>query len=88
MPGDGNGASRLGLWLSIGASAVVLVATMGTMLYGLLAMAYEVHGDTVRLDHVQEDARLTDDQVRSLQLKINTLEVALNEIETHPVLRG
>lgn len=68
----------IGLYLSIMASAVVLLSLVGSVFY--VAFSTKANSDALLLQAVVPQSLGAD--IRALQIKQNTLDVGLNEIET------
>ncbi len=75
---NGNGASRIGLWLSIAISGAVLISMVGAMFY--VAFSTKANSESINTQLLVNAALSAD--LRALQLKLNSIEVAQNEIET------
>jgi hypothetical protein len=73
-----NGASRLGLWLSIVISAMVLVSMIGAMFY----VAYNGKSNTEALAAQSVLIKDISDKSALIQDRLTKIEVAQNEIET------
>jgi hypothetical protein len=73
-----NGASRVGLWLSIAISGSVLLGMVGAMFY--VAFNTKANSETLETQKAINDKLAS--EIRSLQLQHNSMEVGLNEIET------
>jgi hypothetical protein len=73
-----NGASRLGLWLSIAISAGLLFGMIGTVFY--VGFRVQTTGDS--LDLLIRRVSVMEDKFNLLQDRMTKIEVAQNEIET------
>jgi hypothetical protein len=73
-----NGASRLGLWLSIAISAAVLFGMIGTVFY----VGFRVQATADALDMLIRRTNVIEDKISLLQDRLTKIEVSQNEIET------
>ena len=78
MVAPANGINRVGFWLSAIVAGLVIVGMIGSVFY----VAFEVRADSILIEAQATLLRTFADQTRALELKINGLQVAMNEIET------
>ncbi len=74
----GNGATKIGVWLSIATAAAILIGSLGGMFY--VAFITKSNADAIitleRTIHDQSD------KISSLQDRLTKIEVSQNEVET------
>ena len=78
VPTNGNGASRIGLWLSIAASAILVFASICSIAY----VGFKVQSTGDALESLSRKWEHIDERVTVLQDRLTKIEVAQNEIET------
>lgn len=77
-PTNGNGASRIGLYLSIAISVAFFIGMLGSVFY----VGFATVANDKSLTEVKADLRITSSEYRALQLRVQAMEVSQNEIET------
>lgn len=73
-----NGASRIGLWLSIATSLVMLLGAVGAIFY----IGFKVQANADALDAISRRAVIGEDKITAVQDRLTKIEVSQNEIET------
>jgi hypothetical protein len=73
-----NGASRLGLWLSIAISAGLLFGMIGTVFY----VGFRVQATADALDLLVRRTAVIEDKIAILQDRLTRMETSQTEIET------
>ena len=75
---EGNGANRIGLWLSIAASVLMLFGAIGSIFY----IGFKVQANADTLDAQSRRIAAGEDKINAVQDRLTKIEVSQNEIET------